>query len=368
MPQYLPGSLGARGLPPRRRRPQPIPEDGSQHGPSSPSDSSIGANNVRRPFDYGDSQSESNIPISPTVMPDRHKSLPDNRHITPHHPQYYERKSLSNASQSRQPFSSPPEGPSSQNTLNSHCPAGDQIPAGAIDSAVYTSRNTQRFSCPSTQEQHQPCIDNQLLPRAVTWNNSGYQGFVADSQSNSPRRNSEREIPQPTSHQSIPQENLERNEYGSNQTISNRNPSADNYQAMQSKAEDPQAFDTHAGMNTRPVYEGENASYTASSNERLNKRLSAASRTTTRSRSINSMSSAYSSPVSDENGPSSRPLNGLNDPVSPTGVALRRSQQEYNTGMTADVGFDFSPLLSQLTLLICEAGKFFLMGCRGPAE
>lgn len=344
MPQYLPGSLGGRGPPPRRRRPQPIPEDGSQHGPSSPSDSSIAANNVRLPYDYRDSQSETNVPISPTVMPDRHRSLPNNTHITLRDAQYG-RNSLpgpdgfSNTLPSRHPSSSPLRGPSSQNTFNSYCPAGNQITTGAIDSAVYTSPNTQRFSSPSTQEQHQPYIDNQLLPRAVTWNNSGYQGFVTDSQSISPRRNSEHEIPQSAGHQSIPQENLEGSEYGSNQTISNQNPSADNYQTMPSQAEDPQGVDIHSGMNTRRVYEGENASYTASSNERLNERLSAASRTTTRSRSIHSMSSTYSSLVSDENGPSSRPLNGLNDPVSPTGIAPRRSQQEYNTGMTADADF-----------------------------
>lgn len=352
MPHYQPGTLGGRGLPPRRRRPQPIPEDGSQHGQSSPFDSSR------------DSKSEINIPISPTVMLDHRNSLP-NTHITTHHAQYG-RNSLpgpdgfSNRSQSRPPFSSHPEGPSSQNTFNSSCPASDQIPAGAIDSAVYTPPNTQHFSYPSTQQRHQPYSNNPLLSRPMTWDNSGYQGFVADSQSSSPRRNSEHEISQSTSQQSIPQGNLEGNEYGSTQTISNQNPSADSYQAMPSQAEEPQAFDIHAGMNTRSVYEGENASYTASSSER--------SRTTTRSRSINSMSSTYSSQVSDENGPSSRPLNGLNDPVSPTGIALRRSQQEYNTGMADDVGFDFSPLLSQLTLLICEAGKFFLMGCRGLAE
>lgn len=344
MPHYQPGSFDGRGLPPRRRRPQPIAEDGSQHGQSSPSDNSIGANNGRLSYDHRDSQSEINIPISPTVMLDHRNSLPTNTHITTHHAQYGRNSlpgpdSFRNRSQSRQPFSPHLEGPSSQNIFNSSCPASDQIPTGAIDSTVYTPPNTQHFSYPSTQQRHQPYSNNLLLSRPITWDNSGYQGFVADSQSSSPRRNSEHEISQSTSHQSIPQGNLEGNEYGSSQTISNQNPSADSQQAMPSQAEEPQAFDIHAGMNTRRVYEGENASYTASSSERLNERFSAASRTTTRSRSINSMSSTYSSQVSDENGSSSRSLNGLNDPVSPTGIALRRSQQESSTGMADDAKF-----------------------------
>lgn len=344
MPLYHRGMYEARGPPPRvgRRRPQPIPEDGSQRGQSSPTDSD---NNVRLPHDYENSQSEKNVPISPTVMPDRHRnSLPNNTHI-PLRDAQYGRNSLPgpdgfrNMSQSRQPFSSPLEGPSSPNTFNSYSPAGDQIPAGPINSAIYSSPNTQHFSHPSTQQRLPPYTNNLPLSRPMTWDNNGSQGLVTDSQSYPPRRNSEHEIPQSTSHQSIPQEDSEGIEYGSNQTISNQNPSADNYQAVPSQAEDPRPFDIHAGMNTRRVYEGENASYTASSNERLNERLSAASRTTTRSQSIHSMSSTYSSQLSDENGPSSRPLNGLNDPVSPTGIALRRSQQEYNTGMADDASF-----------------------------
>jgi hypothetical protein len=177
---------------------------------------------------------------------------------------------------------------------------------------------------------------------------------------------------------------------GSNQTISNWYRLADNYQAMPSRAEDAQAFDIQAGMNALRVYEGENAYDTTSSNEMLNEGrsavsgtttrsqsinsmssilnegLSAASRTTTRSQSINSVSSTYSSLVSDESGPSSRPLTRLNDSVTPTGFALQSSQQEYNTGMLDDVGFDFSPLLSQS--LICEVGESFPMGSRGLAE
>jgi hypothetical protein len=375
MPHYQVGTLVGRGLPLRLRQPQPIPEDGSQHGRSPPSASSVSANNVRPPYDYGDSQSERNIPVSVTVMPDRHRNSLPNTHIT-YHAQYNSvpgPDGFSDMSQSGQPSSSPPEGPLSQNTFNSYYAAGDQIPAGAIHSAVNASPNTQHFSHPSTQQRPHPYISNLPLPRAATWHNSGYQGSVADSQSNSPRRNSEHEIQQSTSHQSIPQEILEGNEYtndatfsnsyndnrlaqghappyasaiGSNQTASNRYPLADNYQTMPSQAEDPQAFDIQAGMNSLRVYEGENASYTASSNERLNEGLSTPSRTTTRSQSINSMSSTYSSPVSDENGPSSRPLNGLNDYASPTGIALRRSQSEYNTGMADDVGFDFTPLLS----------------------
>jgi hypothetical protein len=120
----------------------------------------------------------------------------------------------------------------------------------------------------------------------------------------------------------------------------------------------------------------DNASYITGMNHMWNDVSSVASSSTTHSESRNSVESAYSSPVSDEEESPSwqsypQQANSPNGSAFSTGVDLRRAHNRYKEqNRSDDVGFDFSPFLS--TELICDSGESFLMRgrclARSPAE
>ena len=347
MPQYQFGSLKGRGDPPRLQRQRTNSKDNSQSASQS-------ANYATNPSNF------------------------------------------SNDTQPYELYSSTSTSPSRQDVSEFYT-TGDRAPAAPIIPTFpppHTSINSSLHS--ATQQQSQEHNGRLSWPGAMIGRKSEYGVAWTESQSNLPRedrRHSEvgwqNKVPFPSKYQGGRHNLYSSINYVNNTTLINMRedirmpgtqwspspnanssteampywrPPAESPQETQVWTSDPQTCDDRSCFNPNELCTEENQSFTARSNEISEKELSTSSSTTTRSHSISSMKSTYTSPASDENVPSNRSFTGSNDSRRSSGSALHSFQQTHITGMLNDVRSDISTLLIQL--LMCKVDRILPMESR----